>query len=136
MTLLHHGKRLTKFIFRDPDFDEIYYMDWSKNNVYDTLTRPFQTVLRNIQEGIEDEETLIKGFIQGISRCCCANSITIYRSESIYTEAFMDIWGREGRTRDGRQLYTDATPGPEKVAIIMQHLSKHYYQQLLRLKDQ
>ena len=117
------AKDSQKIYFRDPDTDEIFYMDWSKNNVYDTLTRPFQTVLRNIQEGIEDEETLVKGFIQGISDAA-AQTASPFISESIYTEAFMDIWGREGRTRDGRQLYTDATPGPEKVAIIMQHLSK------------
>jgi len=36
----------------------------------------------------------------------------------------MDIWGRNGRTREGKQLYNDQTPNPEKVTIIMQHLGK------------
>ena len=117
------AKDSQKIYFRDPDTKELYYTDWSKNNVYDTLTRPFQTVLRNIQEGIESEEVLIKGFIQGISDAA-AQTASPFISESIYTEAFMDIWGREGRTREGTQLYTDATPDPEKVAIIMQHLAK------------
>jgi hypothetical protein len=55
--LLHRGLKISqKIYFRDPNTDELYYSDWSKNNVYDTLTRPFQTVVRNIQEGIEDEE--------------------------------------------------------------------------------
>ncbi len=36
----------------------------------------------------------------------------------------MDIWGRNGRTREGKQLYNDQTPEPEKIAIIMQHLGK------------
>ena len=61
------AKDSQKIYFRDPETKELYYMDWSKNNVYDTLTRPFQTVLRNIQEGIEDEEVLLKGFIEGIA---------------------------------------------------------------------
>ena len=39
----------------------------------------------------------------------------------------MDIWGREGQTREGKRLYTDQTPGPEKVAIIMNHLAKTLY---------
>ena len=69
-------------------------MDWSKNNVYDTLSRPFQTVLRNIQEGIEDEEVLLKGFIEGIASAA-GQTASPFISESIYTEAFMDIWGRE-----------------------------------------
>ena len=117
------AKDSQKIYFRDPKTDELFYIDWSKNNVYDTLTRPFQTVLRNIQEGIEDEEVLLKGFINGIASAA-GQTASPFISESIYTEAFMDIWGREGRTREGRQLYNDQTPGPEKVAIIMQHLGK------------
>ena len=117
------AKSSTKIYFRDPETDDLFYVDWSKNNVYDTLTRPFQSVLRNIQEGIEDEEILIKGFVQGIAEAA-GETASPFVSESIYTEAFMDIWGREGRTREGRQLYTEQTPGGEKIAIIMQHLGK------------
>ena len=117
------AKSSTKIYFRDPETDDLFYIDWSKNNVYDTLTRPFQSVLRNIQEGIENEDVLIKGFARGIAEAA-GETASPFISESIYTEAFMDIWGREGRTREGRQLYTDQTPNPEKIAIIMQHLGK------------
>ena len=117
------AKDSQKIYFRDPKTKELFYIDWSKNNVYDTLSRPFQTVLRNIQEGIDDEEVLLKGFIEGIASAA-GQTASPFISESIYTEAFMDIWGRNGRTREGRQLYNDQTPGPEKVAIIMQHLGK------------
>ena len=117
------AKDSQKIYFRDPETDELYYSDWSKNNVYDTLTRPFQTVIRNIQEGIVNEETLIKGFVQGIAEAA-GQTASPFISESIYTEAFMDIWGREGRTREGKQLYNEQTPEPEKIAIIIQHLAK------------
>ena len=117
------AKSSQKIYFRDPNTDELFYIDWSKNNVYDTLTRPFQTLLRNIQEGIQDEEILLQGFVQGIAEAA-GETASPFISESIYTEAFMDIWGREGRTREGKQLYNDQTPGPEKIAIIMQHLGK------------
>ena len=33
---------------------------------YDTASRPFQTLVRNIQEGIQDEEILAKGFYNGM----------------------------------------------------------------------
>jgi len=112
-----------KIYMRDPETDDLYYIDWSKNNVYDTLTRPFQTVLNNIQAGIEDEEVLLKGFVEGLAKSA-GQVASPFISESIYTEAFMDIWGREGRTREGQQLYNEQTPGPEKIAIIMQHLGK------------
>ena len=120
------AKNAQKIYLRDPETDELYYINWSQNNVYDTLTRPFQSVLRNLQEGIQDEEILLKGFVQGIAEAA-GETASPFISESIYTEAFMDIWGREGRTREGKQLYTDQTPGPEKVAIIMQHLAKTLY---------
>lgn len=112
-----------KIIFKDPTSGEFYYIDWSKNNVYDTLTRPFQTVLFNIQQGIEDEEVLTKGFLRGILDAT-AQTASPFVSESIYTEAFMDIWSRNGRTRDGKQLYGDRTPDMEKYLIITEHLAK------------
>ena len=117
------AKDSQKIYFRDPETNELFYSDWSKNNVYDTLTRPFQTVVRNIQEGIVDEDVLIKGFVQGIAEAA-AQTASPFISESIYTEAFMDIYGREGRTREGKQLYNDQTPKPERFAIIIQHLAK------------
>ena len=117
------AKDSQKIYLRDPETDELYYINWSQNNVYDTLTRPFQTVLRSIQEGVEDEEVLLKGFVQGIAEAA-GQTASPFISESIYTEAFMDIWFREGRTREGRQLYNDQTPEPEKISTIMQHLSK------------
>ena len=117
------AKDSQKIYLRDPETDELYYINWSQNNVYDTLTRPFQTVLRSIQEGVEDEEVLLKGFVQGIAEAA-GQTASPFISESIYTEAFMDIWFREGRTREGRQLYNDQTPESEKITTIMQHLGK------------
>jgi hypothetical protein len=112
-----------KIYMRDPETDELYYINWSQNNVYDTLTKPFQSVLKNIQDGIEDEEVLLKGFVEGIAKAA-GETASPFISESIYTEAFMDIWFRQGRTREGKQLYTDQTPEGEKIATIIQHLSK------------
>ena len=80
-------------------------------------------MLKNIQDGIEDEEVLWKGFVEGIAKAA-GETASPFISESIYTEAFMDIWFRQGRTREGKQLYTDQTPEGEKIATIIQHLSK------------
>lgn len=112
-----------KILFKNPTNGDFYYIDWSKNNVYDTLTRPFQTVLFNIQQGIEDEEVLTKGFLKGILNAT-AQTASPFISESIYTEAFQDIYSRNGRTRDGKQLYGDRTPEMEKYLIITEHLAK------------
>ncbi len=117
------AKDSQKIYLRDPETNELYYIDYSRNNVYDTLTRPFQTVLRNIQEGIEDEEILMKGFVEGIAQAA-GQTAEPFVSESIYTEAFMDIYARGGQTREGVKLYTDETPDAEKIERIMKHLGK------------
>ena len=111
-----------KIIIKDPIDDEFYYIDWSRNNVYDTLTRPFQTVLSNIQRGIEDEDVLLKGFMKGIVEST-AKTAEPFISESIFTEAFMDIYSRNGMTNEGKQLYNNRTPDPEKYQIITTHLA-------------
>mgnify|MGYP006866090925 CR=1 FL=1 len=79
-----------KIYMKDPETDELYYINWSQNNVYDTLTRPFQTVLRSIQEGVEDEEVLLKGFVQGIAEAA-GQTASPFISESIYTETFFKL---------------------------------------------
>ena len=108
---------------KDPNTGELYYTDWSKNNVYDTLTRPFQSVLTNIQQGVDDEETLLKGFIEGIGKAA-GETASPFISESIYTEAFSDVFIRGGRTREGQELWNETTPDSEKVRITLEHITK------------
>jgi hypothetical protein len=108
---------------RDPETGELYYTDWSKNNVYDTLTRPFQSVLANIQQGIEDEEILLKGFMKGIAKAA-GETASPFISESIYTEALADIFVRNGKTREGQELYDENTPTGEAIEIALTHLTK------------
>lgn len=122
---------------KDPDTGELFYSDWSHNNVYDTVSRPFQTLLRNVQEGIEDEEVLSKGFYNGIVESM-AETANPFIGESIFTEAFNDIFFRKGRTKEGQQLYTDETPRNEKYYRILKHLAATQapqYKQFVRVKD-
>jgi hypothetical protein len=58
-------------------------------------------------------------------------------SESIWTEAFLDVLRGGGKTKDGKVLYTDATPAGEKVSAVMSHLVRAQapfsLQQMIRL---
>tara|TARA_R110000765_G_scaffold267554_1_gene366611 strand:- start:47 stop:4072 length:4026 start_codon:yes stop_codon:yes gene_type:complete len=117
------SKNSQKIYMKDPDSGQLYFIDFSHTNVYDTLTRPFQTVLRNIQNGIESEEILIKGFEKGIVEAI-SETADPFISESIFTEAFFDIVQRGGRTRQGKELYTDQTPRGERYVRIMKHIGK------------
>ena len=122
---------------KDPETGELFYSDWSHNNVYDTVSRPFQTLLRNVQEGIENEEVLVKGFYNGIVESM-AETANPFIGESIFTEAFNDIFFRKGRTKEGKQLYTEETPRNEKYYRILKHLAETQapqYKQFVRLRD-
>ena len=41
------------------------YVDFSHGNAYDTLARPFVTLLNNIQKGEENEKALLDSFARG-----------------------------------------------------------------------
>ena len=117
------SKNSQHIYFKDPDNGKMYYIDFSHSNVYDTLTRPFQSLLRNVQNGIENEEVLMRGFVKGVSQAI-GETADPFISESIFTEALADIVARGGRTRSGKVLYTDETPDGEKIERIIKHLAK------------
>jgi hypothetical protein len=116
------AKDSQKIFMRNPETGELYFVDYSKMNVYDTLLRPFSTLLRNVQEGVDKEKPLMDGFIKGVAEA--AGSISSpFVEPSIWTEAFMDIWSRGGRTPEGKILYTNETPTGEKVQRTIMHLA-------------
>jgi hypothetical protein len=117
------AKDSMKIFMRNPETEELYFVDYSKINVYDTLSRPFATLLRNIQEGVDKEKPLMDGFVRGVAEA--AGSISSpFVEPSIWTEAVMDIWSRNGRTPEGKILYTDETPTGEKLQRITMHLAE------------
>ena len=101
---------------------DLMYVDFSHGNAYDTLARPFVTLLNNIQKGEENEKALLDSFARGSIEAFGELSDP-FISESIFTEAMNDIWFRGGRTQDGRQLYTDQTAAGDKLGIQIRHLA-------------
>jgi hypothetical protein len=118
------------------DNGDLKYIDFSHGNAYDVATRPIQTLINEVQKGITDEEQLLPGVLRGMAQAA-GELASPFISEAIYTEAALDIIARNGRTREGRQLYTAKTPGGEKIKIITNHLAQAMlpfsYQQLNRL---
>ena len=115
-----------KFISHETDpktgKKKYFYQNWSNNNAYDYLEQPFRTLLRSVQEGIDKDEQLIPGFINGISTAF-GKMIEPFVSESIAPEAIIDIVVRGGVTKEGKKLYTEeGTPIEDKMRIIMEHL--------------
>ena len=105
------------------DDGELRYIDFSHSNAYDLMARPFRTIVRGVQEGQEDGDTLLEGFTNGAIQAS-GEIVNPFVSESIWTKAMADLISRGGRTEDGRQLYTDQTSTGDRLAIQIAHLSK------------
>jgi len=100
------SKNSTILPVRDEETGDLKYVDFSHGNAYDTAIRPIQTLLNNIQNGIQDEEVLMKGLLGGMAEAA-GELASPFISEAIYTQALADIFLRGGRTREGSQIYTD-----------------------------
>lgn len=105
------------------DDGELRYVDFSKSNAYDVMARPFRTVINNLIEGDKNDETILKSFSDGVAEAT-GEIMNPFISESIFTEAMFDLTLRNGRTDEGRLLYTDQTSAGDKLAIQLNHLSK------------
>ena len=128
------SKNSTLVPIKDDD-GELRYIDFSHSNAYDLMARPFRTLMNNIQEGQEDGDTLLKGFVNGTMEAS-GELMNPFISESIWTEAMLDLSIRGGRTAEGKQLYTDQTSAGDKMQIQLMHLGNALapsYKQFLRL---
>ena len=129
------SKNSTILPMRDEE-GNLKYIDFSHGFAYDTVTRPVQTVLNMVAQGETDEKTLMEGFMKGLATSTKELGAP-FISESIWTEAFLDVIRGGGKTKDGKILYTDATPMGERVSAIMAHLVRAQApfsaQQMIRL---
>ena len=116
------SKNSTLLPMRDDD-GTLRYIDFSHSNVYDVIGRPFRTLLNNVLRAQESEDVLLRGFRDGIIEAS-GEIMNPFISESIWTEAMTDIVVRNGRTNEGRLLYTDETPFGDKLAIQFLHLGE------------
>ena len=97
------------------------YIDFSHANAYDTLIRPLQSIVNAVQDGRTDEDGMMDDFAKGMFTAMSEFGQP-FISESIWTEAALDIIARGGRTREGFQVYSAAdTPG-DRNSKIFAHL--------------
>ena len=83
------------------------YVDFSYNNAYDTLIRPFQAVVNALNTGAGDKDSLMKALGTGMTDAL-AEVMKPYATESIYTEALIDSTIRRGIGREGRRVWNEA----------------------------
>ena len=99
------------------------YIDFSHANAYDTLLRPIQAVINAVADGRTDEDGMMDDFAKGLFTAMSEFGQP-FISESIWTEAVLDIIARGGRTREGFQVYNPEDTAGDKNYKIFQHLVK------------
>jgi len=99
------------------------YVDFSHANAYDTLLRPLQTVMNSVQDGRTDNDGMMDDFAKGVLTSMSEFGQP-FISESIWTEAVLDIIARGGRSRDGFAVYSDQDNDGDKMSKIFKHLVK------------
>jgi hypothetical protein len=66
------------------------YIDFSYSNAYDTLIRPFNSVINSLAQGETTKDSLMKSLGTGMSDSLY-EILEPFASESIYTEALLDL---------------------------------------------
>ena len=116
------SKNSTLIPIKDDD-GNFKYIDFSHANAYDTMIRPFKTIMNAVADGRTDNDTIMEDLLQGVVESTSELG-SPFISESIWTQSVSDIFLRGGRTRDGRRLYTEQTPFGDRVAKAIYHMTE------------
>ena len=116
------SKNSTLVPIKDRETGELKYIDFSHTNAYDTMIRPFNALWNGVSKGLEEGEIMKNVAISMFE--ATKEVASPFVSESIWFEAANDIIFRNGRTKEGRRLYTDQTPWGERMSIIVGHIAK------------
>ena len=81
------------------------YIDFSYSNAYDTLIRPFNSVMNSLAQGEATKDSLMKSLGTGMADSLY-EILEPFASESIYTEALLDSTVRRGIGRGGRRVWS------------------------------
>ena len=114
------SKNSTLVPLRDKD-NRLKYVDFSHANAYDTIARPIQTVINAVQAGEKDADGIMDDFIKGVI-ISTRELAEPFVSESIWTEAILDLIARGGRTRAGTRVFNDDDTDGTKISKSIKHL--------------
>ena len=115
------SKNSTLVPIRDSKTGKLGYIDFSHTNAYDTISRPFQTIVNRIAAGEQDENGMIDDFILGVLEGTKELGLP-FVTESIWTEALADIYFRKGRTQDGFIVWNEDDTLGNKIKKGVAHL--------------
>jgi hypothetical protein len=114
------------------------YMDFSYSNAYDSLIRPYNSILNSITDGKIDNKSLANSLGEGIIEGT-KELLKPYATESIFTEALIDSVIRNGIGRDGRRVWNSEDETMVKIGKGILHIGETFipgfYEQSKRLSS-
>ena len=115
------AKNSTIVPIKDRNTGEYKYMDFSRANAYDTLTRPIQSVINAVAAGEKDKDGIMDDFVKGMITAT-SEFLDPFISESIWTESINDLYSRGGRTAEGFKIWNDQDKPGVKFVKGMKHV--------------
>ena len=110
------------------------YIDFSHGFFYDTMIQPVQTTLATVQR--DPNAPLVPQLLDGIVKST-AKVFEPFIQESIWTGVVLDIFARNGRTKEGRQIWNERMSPGDKFSAAVQYAAKELSpgsrEQLIRL---
>lgn len=106
---------------KDKETGELKYVDFSHTNAYDTLYRPFLTVINAVNEGRNDKDGIMNDFMKGMITATKEIG-SPFIDESIWTSALADLFVRGGKTREGNQVFNPEDTFGNKIRAGIGHL--------------
>ena len=130
------SKNSTLVPIRDKETGKLKYIDFSHANAYDVIYKPIQSVLNAVSEGRTDKDGIMDDFMKGLITASSEIGKP-FVEESIWVAAITDLFVREGRSRDGNQVFNPEDNMGNKIMASIKHLveaqAPFSYQQLKRL---
>ena len=130
------SKNSTLIPIRDKETGKLKYIDFSHANAYDVIYKPIQSVINAISEGRNDKDGIMDDFMKGLITASSEIGKP-FVEESIWVAAITDLFVREGRSRDGNQVFNPEDNMGNKIMASIKHLveaqAPFSYQQLKRL---
>jgi len=110
------------------------YIDFSHGFFYDTMIQPAQTTLATVQRN--PNAPLVPTILDSMVKAG-GKVLEPFIQEAIWTSTVLDIFVRNGKTKDGRTVFNPRDALGDKISKSFQHaayeLSPFSYAQLLRL---
>ena len=110
------------------------YIDFSHGFFYDTMIQPVQTTLSQVQRNLD--QPLVPQLLDGMIKST-GKIFQPFIQESIWIGVVLDLFAREGRTKEGRQIWNERDEPGDKLSAAIEYAAKELSpgsrEQLIRL---